>query len=82
MPDLVIRIGHVTGGLLVMRRDRLDAVGRRGGRIEEADIAVAAHAEEVRHLLLDQVLDHDLGAFVAACSVFLLPGLGCSSSHE
>jgi hypothetical protein len=66
VPDFVVGIGHVAGGLLVMRRDGLDAVRRRGGRIEKTDVAVTAHAEEVRHLLLDQVLDHDFRAFVLA----------------
>ena len=30
-------------------------------RIDELDIAVAAQAEHLRHLLLDQIVDDDLG---------------------
>ena len=62
MADLVVGIGHVARRLLVMHRDRLDAGGGIGRGVEKPDIAVPAHAEQVRDFLLDQVFDQDLRA--------------------
>jgi hypothetical protein len=57
-----VRVGHVPGRLLVPGRDRLDGVGAIVERVEQADVAVAAEAEDVGDLLADQVLDDDLAA--------------------
>ena len=37
-------------------------VGALVERVDELDVAVAAQAEHLRHFLLDQVVDDDLGA--------------------
>ena len=46
----------------MMHRDRLDLVGALVQRVDELDVAVAAQAEHLRHFLLDQIVDDDLGA--------------------
>jgi hypothetical protein len=48
--------------LLVARRDELDAVARLVERIEHADIAVAANAEDIRNIVGDQIVGDQLGA--------------------
>jgi len=64
MAHLVVRIGHVACGLLVVNRNRLDAVGGARRRVEKTDVPVTAYAEQVWNFFLDQVLNHDLGALV------------------
>ncbi len=56
----VIDIGHEAGHQLVMHRQRLDVVGALIERIDELDIAMAAQAEDLRHLLADEIVDDDL----------------------
>ena len=58
----VVNVGHEAGDALVMHRDGLDVGRALVQRVDELDIAVAAQAEHLRHLLLDQVVDDDLGA--------------------
>jgi len=58
----IVGIGHEAGYLLVVGGDGLDAVASVEGDVEKADDAVAADAEQVGHLLLEQVFDDDLGA--------------------
>ena len=53
---------HLAGDGLVVHRDRLDGVAALVERIDELNVAVAAQAEGVRNLLLDQVIDDDLRA--------------------
>ena len=60
--DAVIHVGHEAGHALVPDRDGLDVVGALVEGVDEADIAVAAQAEGVGHLLADQVIDDDLAA--------------------
>ena len=60
--DAVIHVGHEAGDALVMHRDGLDVGRAFVKRVDELDVAVAAQAEHLRHLLLDQVVDDDLGA--------------------
>ncbi len=57
-----------------MHRDGLDVGRALVQRVDELDVAVAAQAERVRHLLLDQIIDDDLGAVehVASTSFTLL----------
>src|SRR5205085_2321345 len=45
-----------------MHRDGLDVALAFVQRVDELDVAVAAQAEGVRHLLADQVVDDDLAA--------------------
>ena len=59
--DAVIDVGHEAGDALVMHRDGLDVVRSLVQRVDELDIAVAAQAEHLRHLFLDQIVDDDLG---------------------
>src|SRR5262249_56021315 len=47
---------------LVMDGDGLDVVGALVQRVDEADIAVAAQAEDVGHLLAHQIVDDHLTA--------------------
>ena len=58
----VIGIRHETADALVMHRDGLDVVLALVQRVDELDVAVAAQAEGVGHLLADQVVDDDLAA--------------------
>src|SRR5262249_51242267 len=60
--DAVVHVRHETGDALVMNGDRLDVVGAFVERVEEADIAVAAQAENVRHLFAHQIVDDHLTA--------------------
>ena len=60
--DTVIDVGHEAGDALMVHRDGLDLVGTLIERVDELDVAVAAEAEHLRHLLLDQIVDNDLGA--------------------
>ena len=60
--DAVVDVGHEAGDALVMHRDGLDVGGALVQRVDELDVAVAAQAEHLRHLLLDQIVDDDLGA--------------------
>ena len=48
--------------LLVARRNELDAVARLVERIEHADIAVAANAEDIGNIVVDQIFGNELGA--------------------
>ena len=58
----VIDVGHEAGDALVVHRDGLDVGRALVQRVDELDVAVAAQAEHLRHLLLDQIVDDDLGA--------------------
>ena len=58
-----VAVGHVRGGLLVARRDELDLVAHLVQRIEQADVAVAADAEHVGDLLLDQEFRDEIATF-------------------
>ena len=60
--DAVIDVGHEARDGLVMHRNGLDVVAPLVQRVDEADIAVAAQAEDVRHLFADQIVDDDLAA--------------------
>ena len=62
--DAEVAVGHVPGGLLVARRDEPHLVAHLVERIEQADVAVAADAEDVRDLLLDQEFGDQLAAFL------------------
>ena len=53
------------GDLLVTRRDKLDAVARLVQRIEHADIAVPANAEDIRNVVRNQIFGNELGALHA-----------------
>ena len=61
--DAEVGVGHVAGALLVARRDELQLVLHVVERVEDADVAVAADAEDVGHLLLHQVLGDELATF-------------------
>ena len=52
----------MAGRLLVVDGDGANPVLRLERRIQEADIAVPAEAEQIRHLLADQEIDDDIGA--------------------
>ena len=58
----VVGVGHEAADALVMHRDGLDVVLALMQRVDELDVAVAAQAEGVGHLLADQVVDDDLAA--------------------
>ena len=58
----VIDVGHEAGDALMVHRNRLEFVGALVQGIDKLDVAVAAEAEHLRHFLLDQVVDDDLGA--------------------
>ncbi len=58
--DAVIDVGHEARDGLVMNRNGRDVVAPLVQRVDEADIAVAAQAEDVRHLFTDQIVDDDL----------------------
>ena len=60
--DAEIGVRHVRGDLLVARRDQLDAVARLVERIEHADIAVAANAEDIGNIVVDQIFGDQFGA--------------------
>jgi hypothetical protein len=52
------------------RRDLMAALIQR---VDELDVAMPAQAENLRHLLLDQIIDNDLGAIErVSCHWFLL----------
>ena len=64
----VIDVGHEAGDAFVVHRDGLDVVLALEQRVDELDIAVAAEAENVGDLLLDQIVDNDLGSVeLVAC---------------
>src|SRR5262249_32625369 len=60
--DAVVHVRHETGDALVMNGDSLDVVGAFVERVEEADIAVAAQAKDVRHLFAHELVDDHLTA--------------------
>ena len=60
--DAVVHVGHEAGDALVVDGDGLDVVGAFIERVEEADIAVAAQAEDVRHLFAHEIVDDHLTA--------------------
>ena len=60
--DAVIDVGHEARDALMVHRDGLDLLAALIERVDELDVAVAAEAEDLRHLLLDQVIDNHLGA--------------------
>ena len=60
--DAVVDVGHEAGDGLVMHRDGLDVVRALVERVDELDVAVAAQAEHVGHLLADEIVDDDLAA--------------------
>ena len=70
-PEIGVR--HVAGALFVARRDQPHAVADGVERIEDAHVAVPAHAEDERHLLFDQVLGDDLATLHSAHDVRLQP---------
>ncbi len=59
--NAVIDVGHEAGDALMVHRDGLEFVCAFVQRVDELDIAVAAQAEHLRHFLLDQIVDNDLG---------------------
>ena len=60
--DAVVHVRHETGDALVVDGDCLDFVGAFVERVEEADIAVAAEAENVRYLFAYEIVDDHLTA--------------------
>ena len=60
--DAVIDVGHEAADALMMGRDRLDIGRALIQRVDELDVAVAAQAKRVGHLLLDQIVDDHLCA--------------------
>ncbi len=66
-----IGVRHVTGDLLVARRDQLDPIAGVIKRVEHADVAVAANPEHIGNTASDQVLGDKLGTLhsrhVASC---------------
>jgi hypothetical protein len=58
----VVDVRHEAADRLVVRRDGLDLALPLEQRVDELDVAVAAQAEGVGDLLLDQVVDDDLRA--------------------
>ena len=64
MLDAEVAVGHVAGGLLVARGDELHLVAHFVQRIEQADVAMAADAEDVGNLFLDEELGDQLAAFL------------------
>ena len=60
--DAVVDVGHEARDRLVVRRDGLDVALALEQRVEQADVAVAAQAEDVRHLLAHEIVDDDLAA--------------------
>ena len=57
-----VGIGHIAGAGLDPREDDLDLVLAVVDAVEQADGAVARVAEQVRHLLPDQVLDDEVAS--------------------
>jgi hypothetical protein len=57
-------VRHETGSLFVVRRNGLDSILPVKRRVHQADIAVAAQAEKIRHTPLNQMVDYDFGAFL------------------
>src|SRR5206468_4680799 len=68
--DAEIAVGHVPRRLLVARRDEPQLVAHLVERIEQADIAVPADAENVRDLFLDQEFGDQLAAFLRGTLAF------------
>ena len=60
--DAVIDVGHEAGDALVVHGNGLDVSLALEQRVDELDVAVPTQAEDVRRLLLDQIVDNDLGA--------------------
>ncbi len=60
--DAVVDVGHEAGDGLVVDGDGLDVVRALVQRVDEADIAVPAQAEHVRHLLAHEIVDDHLTA--------------------
>ncbi len=58
--DAVVRICHMRGALLVDRLHDRDLIFVIDERVEQCRVAVAGDAEEIRHLLRDQILGDDL----------------------
>ena len=56
----IINVGHETRDAFMMNGNGLDVVGALVQRIDELNIAVATQAENLRHLLLDQIVDDNL----------------------
>jgi hypothetical protein len=56
------RIRHVTGDLLVAWGDQADPVARGVKSIQQADVAMAADAEDVGDAFPDQELGDEFGA--------------------
>jgi hypothetical protein len=54
-------------------RDGLDLGRALVQRVDELDVAVAAQAEHLRHLLLDQIVDNDLRAIELVVSHRIRP---------
>ena len=69
----VIHVGHETSDGFVVHRDSLEVVLALVQRVDELNVAMAAKAEDVGHLLPNQIVDNDL------CSVELVGG-HCSES--
>ena len=78
------------GDLLVARRNQRDAVARLIERVEHADIAVPADAEDIGNVVGDQIFGDQLGALhsrhcrslpaIAGLTRRHSTGRGCSSS--
>ena len=62
MADPVVGVRHVPGAGLDPREDDLDLVLPVVHAVEEPDGTVPRVAEQVRHLLPDEVLDDEVGA--------------------
>src|SRR5581483_10024248 len=60
-----VGVGHVPGGLLVAWRNQLDPVLAFPQSIQQADVAVAADAEDVGNAFLDQEIADQICAFHA-----------------
>src|SRR3954453_19292475 len=58
----VVSIRHEAADALVMHRDGFDVVLAFMQRVDELDVAVAAQAEGVGHLLANEIIDDDLAA--------------------
>jgi hypothetical protein len=65
MGDAEVSVGHVACRLLVARRNQLDPVLAFPQAVEQADVAVAADAEDVRHPLADQELGDEIATLHA-----------------
>ena len=71
--DTKVGVGHVSGDLLVARRDQRNLVADVVERVQHADVAMPADPEDVGDCLRDQELGNEFRAFLSFHP--LLPGL-------